>query len=322
VLNPLFPLLRQHFGVSDAQLGSLPMVLLVVLAFASIPLATSPIASTSRKSSLRACSSGVSPPLPAASLPPFLPLRRPRLVGIGEAAYAPRAVPDFRFLLPPQPRHGAIRVRLRHDSWRRLRSGARCIMEHATAGSTPSSSSVSLESSQAVRLKLKELPGVLARKPSALESFFAYRFRGHDRRGHLHHVLQRFFRRLGIDYAMNYKNFSLKEAALSWPLSPAFFRIGSALRGILCGPSPEAVEVRPNPGHRCAFLAATPFLLLAIQSDEKWKVLSGFFVAMYFMSWYHGPTTACSTILPRSAPRHAIGVYMFATQLLGALGRC
>ena len=37
VLNPLVPLLRQHFGVSDAQLGSLQMVLLVVLALASIP---------------------------------------------------------------------------------------------------------------------------------------------------------------------------------------------------------------------------------------------------------------------------------------------
>ena len=37
VLNPLVPLLRQHFNVSDVQLGSLQMVLLVVLALASIP---------------------------------------------------------------------------------------------------------------------------------------------------------------------------------------------------------------------------------------------------------------------------------------------
>ena len=37
VLNPLVPLLRAHFGVSDAQLGSLQMVLLVVLALAIIP---------------------------------------------------------------------------------------------------------------------------------------------------------------------------------------------------------------------------------------------------------------------------------------------
>ena len=37
VLNPLLPQLRQHFGVSDAQLGSLSTALLVVLALASIP---------------------------------------------------------------------------------------------------------------------------------------------------------------------------------------------------------------------------------------------------------------------------------------------
>ena len=37
VFNPLVPLLRQHFGVSDTQLGSLQTVLLIVLALASIP---------------------------------------------------------------------------------------------------------------------------------------------------------------------------------------------------------------------------------------------------------------------------------------------
>src|ERR1700675_317769 len=37
VLNPLLPLLRQHFGVTDSQLGSLQTVLLIVLALASIP---------------------------------------------------------------------------------------------------------------------------------------------------------------------------------------------------------------------------------------------------------------------------------------------
>jgi len=71
----------------------------------------------------------------------------------------------------------------------------------------------------------------------------------------------------------------------------------------------------------CAFLVAAPFLLLAIQSEEKWLVLAGFFVSMYFMSWYHGPTTAViHDLTPQRAHATAIGVYMFATQLLGALG--
>ncbi|MGB7847023.1 MAG: MFS transporter [Candidatus Acidiferrum sp.] len=70
-----------------------------------------------------------------------------------------------------------------------------------------------------------------------------------------------------------------------------------------------------------AFLAAAPCLLLAIQSEEKWMVLAGFFGAMFFMSWYHGPTTAVlHDLTPQRAHATAVGVYMFATQLFGALG--
>ena len=42
---------------------------------------------------------------------------------------------------------------------------------------------------------------------------------------------------------------------------------------------------------------------------------------MYFMSWYHGPTTAVlHDLTPQRAHATAIGAYMFATQLLGGLG--
>ena len=64
-----------------------------------------------------------------------------------------------------------------------------------------------------------------------------------------------------------------------------------------------------------------PFLLVAIQSEEKWMVLAGFFVASFFMSWYHGPPTAVlHDLTPQRAHATAIGLYMFVTQLLGALG--
>jgi MFS family permease len=121
---------------------------------------------------------------------------------------------------------------------------------------------------------------------------------------------------------MNYKNFSLKEAALSLAIIALLSSVLGALSG---GYFADRLQRRLKYGRilviACAFLAATPFLLLAIQSDEKWKVLSGFFVAMYFMSWYHGPTTAVlHDLTPQRAHATAIGVYMFATQLLGALG--
>jgi disulfide bond formation protein DsbB len=70
-----------------------------------------------------------------------------------------------------------------------------------------------------------------------------------------------------------------------------------------------------------AFLLAAPFLLLAIQADEKAIVLLGLSVAVFFMSWYHGPVTAVlHDMMPRRAHATSVGVYMFATQLLGGLG--
>src|SRR5208337_3644324 len=92
VLNPLVPLLRRHFGVSDTWLGSLPMVLLVVLALASIPSGfladrfNEPkiIACGVLFWSLAAIASGLAPTFA------FLFVAR-GLVGVGEAAYAPAA---------------------------------------------------------------------------------------------------------------------------------------------------------------------------------------------------------------------------------------
>ena len=70
-----------------------------------------------------------------------------------------------------------------------------------------------------------------------------------------------------------------------------------------------------------ALLLATPFLLLAILSDDKWAVLAGLFIAGFFMSWYHGPVTAViHDMMPRRAHATSVGIYMFVTQLLGGLG--
>src|SRR5258708_17844361 len=71
----------------------------------------------------------------------------------------------------------------------------------------------------------------------------------------------------------------------------------------------------------CALLLATPFLLFAILSEDKWAVLTGLFMAGFFMSWYHGPVTAViHDMMPRRAHATSVGIYMFFTQLLGGLG--
>jgi len=62
--------------------------------------------------------------------------------------------------------------------------------------------------------------------------------------------------------------------------------------------------------------------LLAIQSEEKSTVLISLAIAFFFMSWYHGPVTAVlHDMMPRRAHATSIGVYMFATQLIGGLVR-
>lgn len=326
VLNPLVPLLRQHFGVSDTWLGSLPMVLLVILALASIPSGyladrfNEPkiIAAGVLFWSLAAISSGLAPTF-------FFLFVARGLVGIGEAAYAPAAQSLISDSFPKDNRAMAQAVFasgmiLGGVSGLALGGimGARHGWQHAfiivgVLGIIPGLSA----------LKIKEPP----RRPrSEVVSFWELlrvpAFVAMIAAGICITFSGVSFVVWGIDYAMNYKNFSLKEAALSLAIIALLSSVLGALSG---GYFADRLQRRLKYGRilviSCAFLIATPFLLLAIQSDEKWIVLSGFFVAMYFMSWYHGPTTAVlHDLTPQRAHATAIGVYMFATQLLGALG--
>ena len=326
VLNPLLPLLRRHFGVSDTWLGSLPMVLLVVLAIASIPSGyladrfNEPkiIAAGVLFWSLAAISSGLAPTF-------FFLFVVRGLVGIGEAAYAPAAQSlisdsfsrDNRAMAQAVFASGMI---LGGVSGLALGGimGARHGWQHAfiiigVLGILPGLSALTLK--QPPRRPRSEAvsPWELLRVPAFVAMIAA---------GICITFSSVSFVVWGIDYAMNYKNFSLKEAALSLAIIALLSSVLGALSG---GYFADRLQRRLKYGRVLviagAFLVATPFLLLAIQSDEKLTVLSGFFVAMFFMSWYHGPTTAVlHDLTPQRAHATAIGVYMFATQLLGALG--
>jgi len=326
VLNPLVPLLRAHFNVTDAQLGSLQMVLLVVLALASIPSGfladrfNEPkiIAAGVLVWSLAAISSGLAPTFA------FLFVAR-GLVGVGEAAYAPAAQSlisdsfrkENRALAQSIFASGMILGGIAGLALGGI-MGERNGWQHAfiivgILGILPGLTALNLKEPQR-RPRSEVVPVMqLLRVPAFVAMIVA---------GICITFSSVSFVTWGIDYATNYKNFSIKEAALSL----AIIALLSSVFGALCGGYfADRFQKRLMFGRilviACAFLAAVPFLLVAIQSDEKWIVLAGFFVSMFFMSWYHGPTTAIlHDLTPQRAHATAVGVYMFATQLFGALG--
>jgi MFS transporter, Spinster family, sphingosine-1-phosphate transporter len=326
VLNPLVPLLRQHFGVTDTQLGSLQWVLLIVLAIASIPSGWLADRFNEPKIisigvlfwSLAAIASGLAPTFA------FLFVAR-GLVGIGEAAYAPAA----QSLISDSFSKGnralaqsifASGMLLGGVSGLALGGimGERHGWQHAffivgLIGVIPGLTALKLKQpprrprSEVVPiLQLLRVPAFLAMIAAGICITFS----------------SVSFVTWGIDYAKNYKDFSTKEASLSLAIIALFT---SVLGAVAAGYFADLLQKKLRYGRvlviALAFLAAAPFLLVAIQADEKWMVLAGFFGSMFFMSWYHGPTTAVlHDLTPQRAHATAIGVYMSATLALGGFG--
>ncbi len=326
LLNPLVPLLRQHFSCSDTQLGSLQTVMLIVLALASIPFGfladrfSQPkiIAFAVFFWSVASITGGLAPTF-------SLLLVARGFVGLGEAAYAPAAQTMISDSFSYEHRAlaqsifaagmllgGAAGFALggilgARYGWQItvIIVGAVGILPGLTAFHLP----------QTPRRPRSELTGIwqLLRVPAFLALIVA---------GTCIAFSTVSIVSWGADYVKNYKDFTLREAAISISVITLLSLIMGVLSG---GYFADLLQKRYSYGRilviAAAFLAAAPFLLLAIQSDEKWVVLMGLFLSGYFMSWYHGPVTAViHDLTPQRAHATAIGIYMFVTQLLGALG--
>ena len=326
VLNPLLPLLRQHFSVSDAQLGWLQTGLLIVLALASIPSGFL----ADRFSQPKIIAAGVlfwsAASILSGLAPTFAILFLARcFVGVGEAAYAPAAQSMISDSFPTDNRAMAQAIFASgmllggvaglalgglmggHQGWQHA------FMIVGALGILPGLTAFKLH--EPPRRPRSELTGL--RELLGVPAFLAMLTAG---------TCITFssvsFVTWGIDYATNYKDFSLKEAAVSLAIIALLSSVVGALTG---GYVADKLHRRFVYGRvltiALAFLVAAPFLLLAIQAEDKRFVLAGFFVAMFFMSWYHGPTTAVlHDLTPQRAHATAIGVYMFVTQLVGGLG--
>ncbi len=326
VFVPLIPLLREHLHVTDAELGSLQTFLLVVLAAGSIPFGF--LADRfSRKTIIAAGILFWSVATFAGGLASgflfFLIARA--VVGLGEAAYAPAAQSMISGAFPQERRAVAQAI---FASGMLLGGaaghafggiiGARygwqdALFIVALAGIAPGIALFWIE--EPPRGPRSEVVPIarLLHVPAFVSMIFA---------GICITFSSVSLLTWGTDFAHSYKDFSLREASVSL----AAIGLLSALFGVLTGGFvADRLHRRFSYGRiiaiAAAFLLAAPFLLLAIQSEEKSTVLIGLSVAGFFMSWYHGPVTAVlHDMMPRRAHATSIGVYMFATQLIGGLG--
>src|SRR2546427_7481230 len=279
VIVPLVPLLRDQLGVTDAQLGSLQTWLLVVLAVASIPFGffadrfsqTRIIARGVVFWSLATIVSGLAP-----SFSILLVARA--LVGVGEAAYAPAAQSMISGAFPQERRARAQAL----FAAGMLLGGASGL---ALGGIMGESSGwqhvfflvgwVGLVPGLSV-LKLKEPPraplwdvlpiGRLLRVPAFLAMIAAGMFITFSSVSLL---------AWSIDFAVNYKEFSLRQASYELAAIALFSLVFGVLTG---GYIADRLQKRFAYGRLIAiagaFLLAAPFVLLAIQSDTKWVVLT------------------------------------------------
>jgi MFS transporter, Spinster family, sphingosine-1-phosphate transporter len=326
VLIPLVPFLRDHLHATDAQLGSLQTWMLVVLAIASFPFGY--LADRfSRKAIIAVgifCWSVAS--FAGGLFSTFLYFLIARsLVGLGEAAYAPAAQSMISGAFPQERRALAQAV----FAAGMLLGGASGLVLGGVLGPR-----YGWQSALFVVAALGILPGMALlgipeppRGPRSevvpiLRLLSVPAFVAMIAAGVCITFSSVSLISWGVDFAVNYKDFTVREASVSL----AAVTLLSLVLGVLAGGYVADRLHRLFSYGRIvavavAFLLATPFLLLAIQSEEKSTVLIGFFGASFFMSWYHGPVTAVlHDMMPRRAHATSIGVYMFTTQLLGGLG--
>jgi MFS transporter, Spinster family, sphingosine-1-phosphate transporter len=326
VFIPLIPLLRDHLHATDAQLGSLQTFLLVVLAVGSIPFGF--LADRfSRKSiiaigilfwSIATFAGGL-----VSTFLFFLIARA--MVGLGEAAYAPAAQSMISGGFPQERRAFAQSIfasgMLLGGAFGQALGGIigprygwqAALFIVAFAGIVPGIVLFWIDEpprgprSDVVPIaRLLRVPAFVSMIAAGICITFA----------------SVSLLTWGTDFAVNYKDFSLREASVSLALIALFSLVCGVLMG---GWIADQLQKRLAYGRiiavAAAFLLAAPFLLLAIQSEEKKFVLMGLFIAGFFMSWYHGPVTAVlHDMMPRRAHATSVGVYMFATQLVGGLG--
>ena len=323
LIFPLFPYLKEEFGLTDFRLGLLGTVFIVVHALASLPFGWL----ADRWSRRKIIGFGVLFWSGATALTGLaqsfrMLLISRSLVGVGESAYAPAGTAMLSDAFPD-----SLRARVQSIFTLGMFVGG-------IAGMM--------------------LSGVLAAKfgwrpaffivavPGMILAFFCFRIREPQRRhtarpsgaGKLLRnraflltlvsaALVAFaasaFVTWGITFAVRYHGLTVKQASLI--LGPV--SMGGGLLGVGFGGWLADKLQSKFPGGRAVviavgFLASAPLLYVGLQSDTR----TGFYVAIalatFFLTWYHGPATAIvHDLAPLDLRSAAFGLYMLFIHLVG-----
>ena len=317
IVYPLFPLIKDNFHVSYAQLGWLVAAFSVVHALGSLGLGR--LADlTSRKKvisygiafwSAATFMSGVAP-----SFRSLLTCRA--AVGVGEAAYAPAGNAMISAAFPKSVRarvQGFFDLGMFTGGALGLALGA---ILAQSVGWRPAFFIVGLPG-VLLALSVRGLPELsqkprtekvslrdLARVPAylfVLVSGWFSAFAGYT------YVIW------GAEFVYRYKAFSLRQAGT---LLGSIMLVAGIL-GVMTGACVADRLARAFVWGRAltpaiGFLVSAPFVLAALHTNSKLTVLCLFFAGTFFMTWYHGPVTA--VIHDLTPPRNhasAIGLYYF-----------
>ncbi len=333
LINPLVDLIKDDFGVSDLRLGLLAFVFIVVQSCASIPFGWL----ADRMSRTRLISYGVLfwsvITFVTGSVRSFGQLLIARsLLGVGEAVYAPAAVSMISGAYPQE-----FRARVQSFFNMGMLAGATLALAAGGLigdwlGWRPAFFLVGVPGLLLglMIFRLKERPSVpeaaglgTGSKPREMVPIkLLFRVPAYVAllaSGTLITFAAGAFGFWGATFVTRYQDFSLKEAGVTL----GAMLLVSVVTGVLTGGwVADGLERRWPQGRALtialAFLVSVPVILWALYAPTKEQFLFAFFVATFFMSWYHGPVTAIiHDLIPARAHATAFGVYMFVVHFLG-----
>ena len=323
LIFPLFPYLKDEFGLTDFRLGLLGTVFIVVHALASLPFGW--LADRWRRRRIIGFGvlfwSGATVLTGLAQSFRMLLISR-SLVGVGESAYAPAGTAMLSDAFPV-----SLRARVQSVFTLGMFFGG-------IAG-------MMLSGTLAARFGWRPAFFIVA-VPGMILAFFCFRIREPERRhkaraggGGVLLANPAFFLTLvsaalvtfaasafvtwAVTFAVRYHGLTVKQASLI--LGP--ISMGGGLLGVSFGGWLADKLQSKFPGGRAlviavGFLASAPLLYVGIRSETPMTFYVAIALATFFLTWYHGPATAIvHDLAPVELRAAAFGLYMLFIHLVG-----